>query len=169
MTTIERLRDQSRERLVQRVTAGTYGTVLILAALPLIEVVDVGSGVGWELVTGVGFATYIAHAYAEVMGDHVRSRSLLDRQEFARALRDGRPILYAAVGPALALGLGRVNVLSEAAALWCALAVAILQLVGLGLFVGWAVTPRRSHWWVYGVAAAAMGGVVVAIKLSLSH
>ena len=58
--TIERLRDQPHERLVQRVTAGTYGTVLILAALPLIKVTEVGSGVGWELVTGVGVATYIA-------------------------------------------------------------------------------------------------------------
>ncbi len=84
-------------------------------------------------------------------------------------MRDGMPILYAAVGPALALGLGGLNVVSETTALWVALAVAVLQLVGLGLFVGWAVTPRRSHWWVYGVAAAAMGVVVVALKLSLSH
>ncbi len=127
-----------------------------------------GSGVGWELVTGVGVATYIAHVYAEVMGDHVHRRSALDRKEVARVA--GRmPILYAAVGPALALGLGGLNVVSETTALWVALAVAVLQLVGLGLFVGWAVTPRRSHWWVYGVAAAAMGVVVVALKLSLSH
>ena len=169
MRTIERLRDQPHERLVQRVTAGTYGTVLILAALPLIKVTEVGSGAGWELVTGVGVATYIAHAYAEVMGDHVHRRSALDRNEVARALRDGMPILYAAVGPGLALGLGGLNVVSETTALWVALAIAVLQLVGLGLFVGWAVTPRRSHWWVYGVAAAAMGVVVVALKLSLSH
>jgi hypothetical protein len=166
---IDGLSDQARERLVQRVTAATYGTVLVLAALPLIKVSGVASGVGWELVTGVGIATYIAHAYAEVMGDHVRRRSSLDRAEVARAMRDGVPILYAAVGPASALGLGGINVLSDTAALWVAVTVAVLQLVGLGLFVGWAVTPRRSHWWVYGVASAAMGVVVVALKLGLSH
>ena len=169
VNTIEHLTNQPRERLVQRVSAATYGTVLVLAALPLIQVTEVGSGVGWELVTGVGVATYIAHAYAEVMGDHVRRRSSLDRREVARAMRDGVPILYAAVVPAVALGLGGLGVMSDKAALWVAVALSALQLVSLGLFVGWAVTPRPRHWWVYGVAAAAMGVVVVALKLGLSH
>ena len=169
MKTIEPLTDQRRERLVQQVSAGTYGTVLILAALSVIEADEVGSGAGWELVTGVGIATYIAHAYAEVMGDHVRHRSSLDRKEIARAMTDGTPVVFAALVPALALGLGRLDAISSTAALWVAVAVAVLQLVGVGLFVGWAVTPRRPHWWAYGVAAAAMGVVVVVLKLSLSH
>jgi hypothetical protein len=157
------------EQLAERVTAATYGTVLVLAALPLIQVADVGSGVGWELITGVGVATYVAHAYAEVMGDHLRHDSSLDRKEVGRAMKDGVPILAAAVGPALVLGLAGLDVISASVGLWAAVVVAILQLVGLGALVGWAVPDRRTHWWTYGIAAAAIGVVVVIVKLSLGH
>jgi hypothetical protein len=167
--TIERWIDQPRERLAERVSAATYGTVLVLAALPLIKVTDVSSGVGWELVTGVGVATYVAHAYAEVMGDHLRHESSLDRNELGRAMLDGVPILLAAVGPALVLGLASLDVITESVALWAAVIVAIVQLVVLGALVGWAVTDRRSQWWTYGIAAAAIGVVVVVVKLSLGH
>jgi hypothetical protein len=85
------------------------------------------------------------------------------------ALRDGVPILVTAVAPAVALGLGRINVIGNTVALWIAVVVAILQLVAIGGFVGWAVTPRPARWWAYGTAAAAIGVVVVVLKLSLSH
>jgi hypothetical protein len=54
------------------VSAACYGTVLVLASLALIDADDVASGIGWELVTGVGVATWVAHLYAEVIGDHLR-------------------------------------------------------------------------------------------------
>lgn len=162
-------RRQSRERLAERVNAATYGTVLVLAGLPLIKVADVRSGVGWELVTGIGLATYVAHAYAELIGDHLRQDDGLTRRQVRQAFGDGVPILIAAVLPALALGLGAVDVVDKQVALWGAVVVASVQLVGLGVFVGRAVTPRRRFWWAYGLVAAAMGMVVVVIKVGLHH
>ena len=71
----DRLGGWPRERLAERLSAACYGTVLVLAALPLIDADEVSSGLGWELVTGVGVATWVAHLYAEVVGDHLRHGS----------------------------------------------------------------------------------------------
>ena len=51
--------------------------------LAAIDADGVGSGLGWELVTGVGVATWVAHLYAEVVGD--RALQVLRRAEPERA------------------------------------------------------------------------------------
>ena len=61
-----------RERLAERIGAAAYGTVLVLSALALVEVTEVGIGHGVELVVGVGLATWIAHLFAELLAEHVR-------------------------------------------------------------------------------------------------
>ena len=165
-----RLEHQPRERLAERFTAAAYGTVLVLAALPLIDAEEVSSGLGWELVTGVGVATWVAHLYAEAVGDHLRRGAALDREEITRAMVDGLPILLAAVPPALLLALGRFSALDERTALWLAVAIAIVQLVGLGVVVGSLASTRDGRGvWTYAVATAAIGLVVVSLKLILGH
>jgi hypothetical protein len=151
------------------VTAAAYGTVLVLSALALVDADEVASGWGWELLTGVGVATWIAHLYAEVLGDHLRHRAAVVAAEVRRASADGSPILLAAVAPAVVLLLGRLGVIDERAALWWAVAVAFFQLVGLGAFVGSAVSVNRSGPWLYAGVTAAFGVVVVSLKLVLGH
>jgi hypothetical protein len=154
----------------ERISAAAYGTVLILAALPLVHPDDVAEGVGWELVVAVGGATWLAHLFAEVVGDHVRhSAAAHERSEIEHAMVDGLPILAASILPAVALLLGRLEVLSSRGALWVAVVVAVVQLVGLGAFVGAVVDEGRSARWVYAGATAAFGLAVVAIKLVLGH
>ena len=165
----ERHAGTSRERLAERLSAACYGTVLVLAALPLIDADEVSSGSGWELVTGVGVATWLAHLFAEVVGDHVRRGSAVDRSEVNRAMVDGLPILLAAVLPAVVLFLGRVDVLDPRVALWVSVAVAIGQLVGVGAFVGGSVSGRRASVWSYAGATAVIGIAVVSLKLVLGH
>ena len=150
-------------------SAACYGTVLVLAALPLIDADEVSSGLGWELVTGVGVATWLAHLYAEVMGDHVRRGAALDRAEITRAMVDGLPILLAAVLPAVMLMLGRLDVLDHRVALWAAVAVAIGQLIGVGVFVGTSVSRRGATVWSYAGVTAVIGLAVVSLKLVLGH
>jgi hypothetical protein len=165
----ERRQVQSREHIGEMVSAATYGTVLVMAAIPLIDAADVGAGIGWALVTGVSAATFVAHAYAEIMGDHVRHDSPIDRKHVRRAITDGLPILLAAVVPALALGIGQTNILAAQTAVWTAFIVAVLQLVALGVFVGWAVQPRPARRWIYTAAITSLGLVAAAAKLTLSH
>lgn len=165
----DRLRRLPPERLAERVSAAVYGTVLVLAAVPLIDVADVASGAGWGLVSGVGAATWVAHLFAEVVGDGLRHGAAHDRAEIRRAMADGLPILLAAVVPALMLFLGRVDVVGSRGALWAALAVALAQLAGVGAFVRWAAPPAGARPWTYAAATAAIGLVVVVLKLRLSH
>jgi len=158
-----------RRRFGEWVGAGSYGTVLVTAALAVIDADEVSTGLGWELVTGVGLATWLAHLYAEVVGDHLRHSAAPGGKEIARAMVDGVPILLAAVLPAVMLFLGRIDVLDEQAALWAAIGVAVLQLVGVGVFVGSAVSPRGRIAWGYAVATAVVGVAVVTIEFALGH
>jgi hypothetical protein len=157
-----------RDRLAERLSAASYGTILVLAALALIDANDVSSGLGWELVTGVGAATWIAHLYAELVGDHLRRGAALDRTEIARAAADGLPILLAAIPPAVMLLLGRVDVLDESAALLAALFIAVVQLVGIAAYVG-SVHVRGMNAWFFAATTAALGIGVVTLKLVLGH
>src|SRR3954466_13813100 len=137
MTTLGLSRRWSAGRDAELVSAASYGSVLVLAAIPLVHVVDVESGWGWELVTGVGVATWVAHLFAEVLGEQVRHGSaVLDRGRIRRSMIDGLPIPLAAVLPAFVLALGRLDVLGDELALWLAFAVALVQLIGVGAYVG---------------------------------
>ena len=158
-----------RERLAERVTAAAYGTVLVLSAVALLDADNVSSGLGWELITGVGLATWIAHLYAEAVGDHVRHGLRLDWPELRRGMVDGVPILLTAVPPAVVLALGRLDVLDPEVALWVAVAVGFVQLVGLGAIVGFVVSPGHISPWRYAAVTAAIGVVVVSLKLALTH
>ncbi len=157
-----------RDRLAQRVSAASYGTVLVLASLALVDADEVASGWGWELVTGVGLATWIAHLYAEVVGDHIRQNAAPGRREIRRAATDGLPILLAAVAPGVMLFLGRIDVLAHRGALWAAVVVAFLQLVGVGALVG-SLSDHESSPWRFAAATGAFGVVVVGLKVVLGH
>ena len=157
-----------RARVAERVSAACYGTVLVLATLPLLGAEQVASGLGWELVTGVGVATWVAHLYAEVVGDYLRHTAAARRREIGTAMADGLPILLAAVIPSFVLGLGRLEVLDEGVALWVAIVVAFLQLLGVGALVGTMVSPTPRPWFFAGVTAG-VGIAVVAFKLALGH
>jgi hypothetical protein len=150
-------------------SAASYGTVLIMAALVVVEAEDVASGWGWELITGVGVATWVAHIFAEVLGDHVRRVDAHQPHEVRNAMADGLPILISTALPAIALLLGRLGVVAPRQALWIALLVAFLQLVGLGAFVGVVVTDERSSTWRYAAMTAAFGLGVVLLVVALGH
>jgi hypothetical protein len=164
-----RVEDTARVRLAERLTAACYGTVLVLAGLAAIHVADVSSGLGWELVTGIGVATWIAHLYAEVVGEHVRHSTALDRDEIVTAMTDGLPIIIAAVPPAMMLLLGRLDVLDEDVAHWAAVAIAFAQLVAVGVLVGRAVTARGGTGWPYAVTTIVIGIAIVGLKVVLGH
>jgi hypothetical protein len=151
------------------VSAAAYGTVLVLAALALLETDDVTSGVGWELVVGVGAATWLAHVYAEVVGDHVRTGTALSREEIAAAMADGAPILLATLPPAVVLVLGRAGLVPRGVALWAAVAIGVLQLVGLGVVVASILPPRDRRSWLVAGVTAAVGIAVVTMKVGLGH
>jgi hypothetical protein len=158
-----------RERLAELVSAASYGSVLVLAALSVVGLSDVALGHGVELVAGVGGATWIAHLFAEVLGGHVHRQEALESRELTRAMVDGSPILAATVVPALVLLLGRVDVLDDGTARGLAIIVAVLQLMGIGVLVGHVAPTRTAAKWIFAVAAAGIGLVVGALTVLLGH
>jgi hypothetical protein len=170
---MRRLRDtldrMSRERLAELVSAGCYGTVLVLAALGVVGVSDVALGHGSELVASVGVATWLAHIFAELLGGHVRRPEPLHRSEVVRSLADGSPILVASVLPAIVLGFGRLDLVSDTTARIAAIVVAILQLLAIGAFVAQVAPARPAARWTFAAATAGIGLAVVALSVLLGH
>jgi hypothetical protein len=157
-----------RERVAQLVSAAAYGSVLVLAALAVIGVSEVADGHGAELVAGVGMATWIAHLFAELLGNRVLHPSPLHRGEAREAAVDGAPILVATVLPAIALGLGRADVLGDATARLVAIALAVAQLLVIGAYVAH-VAPRQLSRWRFAAVVVGAGAGVVALTTLLGH
>jgi hypothetical protein len=157
------------ERLAEVVSAAGYGSVLVLAALSVIGVSEVALGHGSELVAGVGLATWLAHIFAELLGGHVRHPLPLHRSEVVRSLVDGSPILAASVLPAIVLGFGRLDLVSDTTARIAAIVVAILQLLGIGALVEQVAPARPATRWTFAAATAGIGLAVVALTVLLGH
>ena len=158
-----------RDRLAELVSAAAYGSVLVLAALSVIGISEVELGYGAEIVAGVGFATWAAHLFAELLGGHVRLHQPLHRAEFKRAIVDGSPILASTVLPASVLLLGRLDVVTDSAARRIAILVAVVQLLSIGAFVARVAPARRAAIWFFAGSAAGIGVAVVALVVLLGH
>lgn len=162
-------RQERQERLAELIGAAAYGTVLVLAALASVGVWQVELGYGLELVAGVGIATWVAHLFAEVLGDHVRRLEPLTVGEVRRSMADGAPILAAPVLPACALALGQTDVMADATARGLAIALAVAQMLGLGLLAGRVVATRPGGAWLFALATVGIGVGVVGLTVRLGH
>jgi hypothetical protein len=163
------LRRLPREHAADLVTAAAYGTVLVLGALAFVVPADVADGHGIELVAGVGVATWVAHVFAELVGEHVRHSGRLSAGEVRWSLVSGLPILTATVLPGVAIGLGQLEAISDQAAIWAATIVGIMQMVAVGATVGaLRGQGRRTVWW-FVLATAVFGLAVTAVKIQFGH
>ena len=157
------------DRLGERVNAAAYGTVLVLVALSAIEVADVADGHSATLIAGVGVSTWIAHLFAELLGEHVRHGAAVSWAEVRRASIDGSPILIATVLPALVLFLGKIELLDYGFARNLAILVAVLQLSLIGGIVARSTPGSPTPAWTFAISTAVAGIVVVALKVWLGH
>ncbi len=131
---------------------------------------DVADGHGLELVAGVGVATWVAHVFADLVGEHVRHSERLTADELRWSLVSGTPILVATVLPGVALGLGRLEAISDDVAIWIATTIAIFQMVGVGATVG-VLRERRAPRRSGGSSSPRriFGLAVTAVKVQLGH
>lgn len=163
------LRRMPRERAADLITAAAYGSVLILGALAFVAPEDVADGHGKELVAGVGVATWAAHVFADLVGEHVRHSDRLTGGELRWSLMSGLPILAATVLPGVAIALGQLEAISDELAIWAATIVGIVQMVAVGVTVG--LLQERAHRkvWQFVLATAVFGLAVTAVKIQFAH
>jgi hypothetical protein len=157
------------ERSRDRVRAASYGTVLVITALAVTSITAVDLGHSAELVLGVGAATWLAHLYAELLSRHVVERSPMRRGAALMTALDSGPIVLATVLPALALFVGRADLLSASTARTLAIVVAVAQLTAICTYVARVAPYQRRTVWLFAVATATIGLAVGVAAVILGH
>lgn len=121
------------------------------------------------VVVGTAFATWLAHAFAAVIGVHVRERRAVQRHEIVAKFEHSWRIVTAAIPTTLVLlgaGAGWIPLRS---AFTVATAIGVVQLFGVAV-----IAARRSDFTVFGIVAYAVtatliGLLIVAIEIAVVH
>ncbi len=142
-----------------------YGTILALAVV-LAVADDPDNGIGFVLggLLATAIIFWLAHVYAEVLAEHVRSRRTSWRADIRAAVVGEWPLVQAAVPLALGLALGVVGLLSRDAAVNVAIALGLAELFGWGLAVGRRLGQPLPLAVLTGIANCGLGAVLVALK-----
>lgn len=163
--------DLPREQAAARISAYVYGNILIFATLVPFTADDVEHGHAIYPVLGVAVSTYLAHVFADLIGESVRHERPLTRPDVLHELRDAVPILTSAGVPVLLLLLGRLGVLAPTGALIAAEAFLFVRMAIFGLLLDRLhATERASFRTVFvGVAVAVVAAAISLVKVLLAH
>jgi hypothetical protein len=154
----------------ERGIGGTvYGTILALAVI--------AGGAGsrlspWKLALAVeatASAIWVAHVYSHGLGESIERGRRLTRDELTSIGRRELPILAAAAPPVAVLMLGAIGVVKESSAIWIAFVVGLMALAVQG--ARYARVERLGFFASAAIVAAnlALGALVVALKVAVSH
>ncbi|MGK8506951.1 hypothetical protein ACRS5S_02495 [Nocardia asiatica] len=157
-----------RRNAASRISAYIYGNVLILAAL--IPVTPSAEDVGILVVLGTALSTFIAHAFAEGVGQSVRQTRALTPQERWADLRDSLPILSSAVLPSVILAGAAIRWVEPRTAQVLAESAMLVRIGGIVFVIGrlHGERPHRSTM-LGAVLLACAATTVVAVKVVLTH
>ncbi len=158
----------NRDNAARRISAYVYGNILILAAL--IPVTTTDEHVGIFVVVGTALSTFVAHVFAEGVGQAVRESKALNSGERWADLRDSVPILSSAVLPAVILATAALDWLEPRTA-QIAAEVAMLVRIGGIVFVIERLKgsrPSRSTLLV-ALLLTAVATAIVVIKVVFTH
>lgn len=151
------------------IAATVYGTVLAMAALAAGAVEHLSPGQLIAVVASTSAVIWVAHVYAHTLGESIERGHRLDLAEFSSIAEHEVPILAAAAAPVSVLLLGEFGVVAETPDIWLAFGVGFVALAVQGARyarvekLGWGGTTAVI------ALNLALGGVVVALKVLISH
>lgn len=150
--------------------AGTvYGTIVVMGVI--VAGADVARD-AWRLAVIVGATVvvlWVAHVYADAIGESIERARRLDRAELSSVARRELAIPLAAVAPVAALALGALGVVGTSAAVWLALAVGLVTLAVQGhRFARLERLGALATVASVGVNVS-LGLTIVALKLVIAH
>jgi len=160
----------ARTELGERLGGFVYGTIVVLSVV-VAGARDYGHEPGrvaaLAAITCVVF--WLAHVYAHALGDTVAHEERLSRHRLWTIARREASIVEAAVPPVAALLLGTFGIVAGRTALWLAFVLGLVVLAAQG--VVYARVERLAALGTLCVVAAniALGLLLVALKLFLSH
>ncbi len=146
-----------------------YGTVLAMASLAAGALTHLGPRELIGVVATTSGVIWLAHVYAHALGESIERGHRLDWAEFSALAERELPILAAAAAPISVLLLGALGIVEESTDVWLAFEVGFVALAAQG-----ARYARVERLGAAGMAAVvalnlALGGVVVALKVLVSH
>jgi hypothetical protein len=144
-----------------------YGTILVMAVITALSHDDsVTSG---QLIAGVlatTFVFWIAHVYAEVLGNRVEGGSgVPSLANIATAARGEWPLVEASLLPVLSLLLGVVGLVKTDTAVTIAIGVGVVELFGYGILAGRRLELSPGATIVVGMINGFLGLLIVLLKV----
>lgn len=151
------------------IAATVYGTVLAMAALAAGAVEHLSPDALITVVATTSAVIWLAHVYAHGLGESIERGHRLDRAEFTAIAGRELPILAAAAAPIAVLLLGSFGVISESPDIWLAFGLGFVALAVQG--ARYARVERLGPAGTTAVIAVnlALGGIVVMLKVLVSH
>jgi hypothetical protein len=152
------------------IAGSVYGAIVVMGTI------TAGSAAkktgAWQLavVTGTTVVVlWLAHVYAHSLGESLERERTVTRAEITDIARREAAIPLAAAGPVLALVAGAFGLVAEDTAVWIALGIGVATLGAQGLRYA-----RGEHMGRAGTAVAisvnlALGLVLVAMEVLVTH
>jgi hypothetical protein len=158
------------EVLAERLQEFVYGTITALVVIGALDSERLGSARSATVVViGTAIATWLAHAFAAVIGLHVRERRPVQHHEMVHAFRQSWRIVTAAIPATIVLTIADIGWISLRVALGIATVIGVAQMLIVAV-----VAARRSGFTAFGIIAYAatattIGLVIVAIEIAVFH
>lgn len=154
----------SRHRRAERLSHALYGLIIVTATLVAerAHVTEVSEALGLLLATAI--VLLLAHTYSSVMAERAVEGHNLGSVGRRMVVEDNVPVLFAIVAPAVFFILAAIDVMSLHDAYTVSIVVSLIALFGLGLYEGRASSMGWGPSLLSGIAAGAIGVVVVAFE-----
>ncbi|UCR89425.1 hypothetical protein [Mycetocola spongiae] len=160
----------SRADAAARISAYVYGNVLILTALISQHPTDASSGRAALIVFATGLTTYLAHTFAEALGERVRTDEPPSWTLAKHELRNALPIASSTTIPVLLLVAAALGWLPPAGALLTAQLVTVIRMGLLGLILGHLRKEKSSFRSILtGILIAVAFAGIAGLKAFLTH
>ena len=151
------------------IAATVYGTVLAMAALAAGAAEDLAPGPLIAVVASTSAVIWLAHVYSNTLGESIERGRRLDWAEFSSIAAHEVPILAAAAAPVAVLLLGVFGVIAEQPDIWLAFGLGFVALAVQGARYARVERLGPSGTAVVIALNLALGGVVVMLKVLISH
>jgi hypothetical protein len=151
------------------IAATVYGTVLAMAALAAGAVEHLSPDALIAVVATTSAVIWLAHVYSHSLGESIEQAHRLDWSEFAAIAGREVPILAAAAGPVAVLLLGVLGVIDETPDIWLAFGLGFVALAVQGARYARVERLGAAGTTVAIAANLALGGIVVLLKVLISH
>ena len=151
------------------IAATVYGTVLAMAALAAGAVEHLSPDQLITVVATTSAVIWLAHVYAHTLGESIERGRRLDWPEFIGIATQEVPILISAAAPISILLLGVFGVIAETPDIWLAFTIGFVALAVQGARYARVERLGAAGTTVVIAANLALGGVVVLLKVLITH